>query len=268
MIKLLGALSACALLACAATAAAPPRRLVLVGGGDHPVEAVKRFVRWAGGPKGHILVVAWSTVDPLGSLEDARKEFLPAAVELAVSSSSLASPEFDAQLARASGVWFTGGDQVLHMAALTSNGGAPLEAVRRRHREGVAFGGTSAGTAVMSRIMITGGGDFSVIDANKVETSEGLGLLDGVIVDQHFIKRGRQNRLFSLMLKYRDHLGLGVDEDTAAVVEDGRVEVFGAGAVMIIHSPAGTEEALSIELVRPGQAYDLKSKTRIKSHAN
>lgn len=257
----------CALLACAAAAAEPPRRLVLIGGGDHPVEATKRFVQWAGGPKGHILVVTWSTVDPLGSLEDARKDFLPAAVEMAVSSSSLSSPEFAAQLARATGVWFTGGDQVLHMTALTSNGGAALESIRRRHREGIPFGGTSAGTAVMSRIMITGNGDFSVIDANKVETSEGLGLIDGVIVDQHFIKRGRENRLFGLMLKHRGLMGLGIDENTAAVIEDGRAEIFGAGAVMIVHPQAGAEEALSIELVRPGQAYDLKSKTRIKSHA-
>lgn len=230
-----------------------------------PAEAAKRFVQWAGGEKARILVVAWSSEDPQGCLADAKRDFYPATVEMA--EPNPASPAFAAQLARASGVWFSGGDQARHMNALTSNGGAPLEAVRRRHREGIAFGGTSAGTAVMSRIMITGNGDFSVIDANKVETSEGLGLLDGVIVDQHFIKRARENRLFGLMLKYRDQMGLGVDENTAAVIEDGRVEVFGTGAVMIVHPQAGAEEALSLELVRPGQAYDLKSKTRIKSHA-
>lgn len=260
---MLKSMTACVILASSSFAAEPPRRLLLVGGGDTPAPAAERFVRWTGGKKARILVVAWSTDDPGAALEDARKDFAPAAVELAVSSTALSSPAFGAQLARATGIWFAGGDQVFHMAALNSNGGAPLEAVRRRHRDGVPFGGTSAGTAVMSRIMLTGDGDFTAIGPDKVETNEGLGLLDGVILDQHFIKRGRQNRLFSLVLKHRDQLGLGIDEDTAAVVEDGRAEVFGKGAVMVVRPQAGAEEALTIELVRPGQAYDLKSRSRL-----
>lgn len=260
---MLKSMTACVILASSSFAAEPPRRLVLVGGGDTPVAAAERFVEWAGGPKANILVMAWSTNDPNGSLEDARQEFSPAPVELAVSSTALGSPAFAAQLARATGIWFAGGDQVDHMAALNSNGGAPLAAVRRRFRDGLPFGGTSAGTAVMSRIMLTGEGDFAAIGPGKAETAEGLGLLDGVILDQHFIKRGRQNRLFSVVLEHRDRLGLGIDEDTAAAIEDGRAEVFGKGAVMVVRARDGADEDLTVELVRPGQAYDLRSKTRV-----
>lgn len=262
---MLKAMTAFLILATSSFAAEPRRRLVLVGGGDTPVAAAERFVEWAGGPKAHILVMAWSTADPKGSLEDARQEFRPAPVELAVSSAALGTPAFAAQLARATGIWFAGGDQVDHMAALNSSGGAPLAAVRRRFRDGVPFGGTSAGTAVMSRIMLTGEGDFQAIGPGKAETAEGLGLLDGVILDQHFIKRGRENRLFSVMLEHRDQLGLGIDEDTAAAIDDGRAEVFGKGAVMVVRARDGADEALTIELVRPGQAYDLKSKARSTS---
>ncbi len=75
-----------------------------------------------------------------------------------------------------------------------------FQILKLRYDAGTVFGGTSAGAAIMSSQMITGEGDFTVIDGKKVQTSLGLGLLpDDVIVDQHFIKRQRQNRLFGLI---------------------------------------------------------------------
>ena len=64
-------------------------------------------------------------------------------------------------------------------------------------------------------MMITGGGDHTVLDGQKVEVRAGLGLLPGVILDQHFLKRQRQNRLFGLVLDHPRLLGVGVDEGTA-----------------------------------------------------
>lgn len=126
---------------------------------------------------------------------------------------------------------------------------------------GVAFGGTSAGTAAMSRLMLTGEGDFTRIDASTVATREGLGLLPGVIVDQHFLRRRRENRLFALVLAHPGLLGVGVDEDAALVVEGSIGEAVGPGPVMLVRA-VGPDE-LAVELLRPGARYDLAGRRRL-----
>jgi cyanophycinase len=130
-----------------------------------------------------------------------------------------------------------------------------LQAIRARHRAGVVFGGTSAGTAVMSARMITGEGDFTVLDGDKVEVRPGLGLLPGVIVDQHFLKRQRQNRLFGLVLKHPEERGVGIDEGAALVVHGHEAEVVG-GFVMVVD--ARTEPGtLLVTVVPAGGRFDL-----------
>ena len=123
---------------------------------------------------------------------------------------------------------------------------------------GVVFGGTSAGTAVMSRLMITGEGDFARIDASTVAVREGLGLLPGVIVDQHFLRRQRENLLFALVLAHPEALGVGVDQDTAFLVDGTVGEVVGPSVVMMVR--AAGPDALGVELVRPGGRYDLAAR--------
>jgi cyanophycinase len=104
--------------------------------------------------------------------------------------------------------------------------------------------------------MITGDGDFTVIDGDQVVVREGLGLLPGVIVDQHFVKRQRENRLFGLLLKHPEERGVGIDEDTAILVTGGRqAEVVGKGPVLLVDA-VGTD-SLRVQLVRSGQSVDL-----------
>jgi cyanophycinase len=238
-------------------------RLVLVGGGDKPEPAVARFVEWAGGAEARVLVVLWNTSDPEASFDWLRSElapFKPRSVEAAPLApiDARSRQRFLDQLERASGVFFSGGDQGRAMDVLLQD--RPLlEALRARHHAGVVFGGTSAGTAIMSRIMITGNGDLATIDAAKVETREGLGLLPGVIVDQHFLRRRRENRLFGLILAHPEELGVGIDQDAALLVEDGRrAEVVG-GPVMIVD---GRERkgSLVITLLPAGAHYDLQER--------
>ncbi len=134
-----------------------------------------------------------------------------------------------------------------------------LAAVKARFAAGVPFGGTSAGAAVMSARMITGEGDFTVIDGDKVEVRPGLGLLEGAIVDQHFVKRQRQNRLFGLVLKHPEERGVGIDEDTALLVSGGRhAEVVGKGPVMLVDAKG--PDRLEITLLRAGQTTDLRNR--------
>jgi cyanophycinase len=253
--------------ALAAGSAGAGEHLVLIGGGDLPKRARERFVEWAGGSSAQILVILWATSEPKESFEWIRDELSaegPAHVEGAPIApvTGASRTEFLAQLAKATGVFFSGGDQARVMDVLKD--AELLAALRARYHAGVVFGGTSAGCAVMSTPMITGEGDFTVIDGAKVDTREGLGLLPNAIVDQHFLKRQRENRLFGLILNHAELLGVGVDEATALLVEDGRLgEVAGAGQVMLVdarHEPG----ALLLRLFKNGQRIDLASRTAQK----
>jgi len=237
-------------------------RLVIVGGGTRPQAAMAKFVEWAGKEHSHILVIPWATEEPESAFDYLKKDlvaFNPETVEIAPVAPM--TPEkkqkFLAQLAKATGVFFTGGDQVKIMNVLKDD--SLLTELRKRYEAGVVFGGTSAGTAIMSRQMITGEGDFTVIDGKKVETSTGLGLLpDYIIVDQHFIKRQRQNRLFGLILQERK-FGVGIDEDTALLVTDNRfAEVIGANQVMTVDPQR--DGSLVIRLLHPGEILDFRTR--------
>jgi cyanophycinase len=240
-------------------------KLVLLGGGPRPPEALARFVDWAGGGHARLLVVTWASTEPLDSylsLERDLQQYRPAAVEAAPFAPFRPGDRerMLGALRRATGIFFGGGDQGRIMDVLQDRELA--DALRARYREGVVFAGTSAGTAVMSGIMITGGADSSVLDGRKVEVRAGLGLLPGVILDQHFLKRQRQNRLFGLVLDHPRLLGVGVDEGAALAVTDNRqAEVVGPGAVMIVDAIVGTDD-LIVSLVRPGETFDLKSRKR------
>jgi cyanophycinase len=240
-----------------ASAAGP---LVLMGGGERPPEAVQRFVDWAGGASAKLLVVTWASSEPVASYEGVRDDLAPlrpASIEMAPLPplDAAGRARFMALLSAASGVFFGGGDQSRIMNVLKDE--ELLRAVRRRHAEGIVFGGTSAGTAVMSKIMITGEGDFTTIDAAKVETREGLDLLPGVILDQHFIERRRQNRLFGLVLAHPDQLGLGIDEDAALLVEEGGKAQAVGGPVMLVDARA-KPGALVVRLVKAGERFEIR----------
>jgi cyanophycinase len=268
--RLLLLLAALGLAAAAAPARVAGGRLVLVGGGDRPPAALARFVEWAGGTAARVLVVPWASGEPKESCEALVAEMRvhrPAEVGCAphatLDAQGRAAPlepekaaAVRAALARATGVFFGGGDQARVMDALADPG--MLEAVRARHAQGVVYGGTSAGTAIMSATMITGEGDFTVIDGARVEVRPGLGLLAGAIVDQHFVKRQRQNRLFGLVLAHPGERGIGIDEDTALLVDGGAAEVVGRGPVVLVD--ARGQDRLEVRLLRPGQKLDLTAR--------
>jgi cyanophycinase len=251
-------------LAALPASAFPRERLVVIGGGERPPAALARMIEWAGGSSARLLVVPWASSEPAESAATIREEFLPhrpGRIEAAPLAPLDAQKRKDllAQLEAATAVFFTGGDQGRIMDVLLADAEL-LEAFRARYRQGTVFGGTSAGAAILSPRMITGNGDFTVIDAAQVETRPGLGLLRGTIVDQHFVKRQRENRLFALVLAHPEDLGVGVDEDTALLVEDGkRGLVVGTSVVMLVDGRS-TPGALVVRLARPGQTVDLAAR--------
>ena len=245
------------------------QRLVIVGGGERPHAAMSKFVEWAGGAgRARILFIPWATSEPEESFKyfkESLKAFSPLEIEVAPVTplTEEKKSKFLNQLKNATGVFFGGGDQVRIMDALKDDKSL-LEALKQRYAAGVVFGGTSAGTAIMSAQMITGEGDFTVIDGGKVQTSAGLGLLpDYVIVDQHFIKRQRENRLFGLILQNPEKLGVGIDESTALLVSDNRfAEVIGSSQVMLVSAKRRQKRTLIIYLAQPGERFDLRKRTQ------
>lgn len=259
-------------LTAGAIQAQTPTRLILVGGGERPAKAMSRFVEWAGGAEARILVVSWASVEPLATCESTKAELAGAGVVICAPFVTLddqgkaaplageARTIFSQALSRATGVFFSGGDQNRVMDAL---GGDPalLAAIRARYAAGAVFGGTSAGAAVMSDPMVTDEAGAGVLDGKQVGVRPGLGLLAGAIVDPHFVKRQRVNRLLGLVLEHPRLRGVGVDEDTALLIRDGRTaEVAGHGPVLLVDA-TGTDQ-LQVTVARPGQTIDLRPRPR------
>jgi cyanophycinase len=133
----------------------------------------------------------------------------------------------------ADAVFFTGGDQL----KITSQiGDTPIYSkVRQIFDAGGLIAGTSAGASVMTEtMMVSGVGEESYKIGSLLQLAPGLGLLPGVIVDQHFAERGRIGRLLGAVAQNPRMLGIGLDEDSAILVQRGRFQVLGRNAVHII----------------------------------
>jgi cyanophycinase len=133
----------------------------------------------------------------------------------------------------ASGIFISGGTQ-MRLPALI--GGTPLEAaILDSYRRGVIVGGTSAGAAVMPKVMIAYGKSGATPRKGIAQFAPGLGLTDKIVFDQHFRQRDRLGRLLYLIAAHPGLLGVGIDENTAAIVEDeSSITVTGLGAVTIV----------------------------------
>ena len=252
--------------------------LVLNGGGGKPAVVMEKFIELAGGVSA--TVVVFPTASELTDTGDYYRDLFVeeyGCEDVRVADVSHRTDARDPQLAEmvsaAGGIWFAGGDQRRIVAALldTPVGNAVIEACRN----GAVVGGTSAGTACQSGLMLTGDGDFEVITADNVELWDGFGLLPLAIIDQHFVARQRQNRLMSVVLEHPQLLGIGVDEATAVWVRPDRTfEVLGDGWVMVFDAvSAEVTRSLAADgnthlgvhgmvthILQPGEMFDLEER--------
>lgn len=155
-----------------------------------------------------------------------------------------------ARLEAASGIFFTGGNQ---LRLTTLLGGTPVaRLIRQRNAHGVTVGGTSAGASILSEHMIAAGDEGSALTAGSVRLAPGLGLTNRFIIDQHFRQRDRLGRLLTALAYNPFAIGIGLDEDTAAYIgPDDRLEVGGSGGVTIVD--AAEVSYSSIDKVSDGQ---------------
>ena len=175
----------------------------------------------------------------------------------------------------ATGVFLTGGNQ-LRLASQV--GGTRLaDAMLERFRHGAVMAGTSAGASAMSSHMIAFGASGATPKHRMAQIAAGLGMLPGVIVDQHFQQRNRLGRLLSLIAQNPSLLGLGVDEDTAGVCgPDGIMEVIGRGSITVVDGSESETDAWEVRGHKPlmisnvvlhslpsGYRFDLRHRRRL-----
>lgn len=147
---------------------------------------------------------------------------------------------------KASVIFFTGGDQLRITSFI---GGTKLyNSIKNRYVNGCTLVGTSAGASVMSDTMIVSGPDEESPRKCTLKMAPGLGLIKGVIIDQHFAQRGRIGRLLVGIAENPQSIGIGIDEDTAIIVnEAGDLKVIGSGAVYVIDGSRITNTNVSEE---------------------
>jgi cyanophycinase len=260
---------------------APKGHLLVIGGGRRPAAILETFRQLAGGASGKVLVLPQAS----GGLSagDATKTELEklgigTVVILRVDRLGADSEETLRETEGATGVYLGGGDQKRLMATI---GGTRLERrLRELYDAGAVIAGTSAGAAVMSAVMITGtevrphstDEAWQTVESQNVVTDTGLGFLNEAIVDQHFVRRKRHNRLLSVMLEQPGLVGIAIDEATAVWVKPDRTfEVVGDGPVMVYDAARGAvvrdatgyglrASDVRLHVLRAGAVFDLRSR--------
>jgi cyanophycinase len=204
---------------------------ILAGGGRLDPAIRRRFIELAGGARADIVLIpcaiARSTAATNARASWQGEDVHSVQVLDIHSRDDANDPRVTAVLRKATGVWFGGGDQG-RLLALCGETRVETELHALLQRGGVV-GGTSAGASCVTGVMVHGRGEKS-----------GFGLLPGLIVDQHFSQRNRLSRLQRLLEKHPKLIGLGIDEGTALVIQDGRLSVLGRGNVTVCSQPDHT----------------------------
>jgi cyanophycinase len=258
-------------------------KLVIIGGGEDKEGdciILKEFIRLAGEAKARIAIMTVATDSPEESADEYQKVFKKLGVDDArmvdVSRrKDVHDPKALEIIEQASAIFFTGGDQ-LHITSLL--GGTEMqELLHRKYEEGAVLGGTSAGAAMMSHSMIIRGESNCTPRLGGTEIGPGMNFLPDTMIDTHFSQRGRIGRLLTAIAHYPQDIGFGIDENTALVKSDGKLEVIGENTVTVIDAGDITytnlpdlerDQALTIHGVRihvlsTGHKFDLEKRAPI-----
>lgn len=240
-------------LSCLVLAAEPPKgHLVAIGGGKTNEAIMKRTLELAGGVQASIVILpqASELPDTGAKSEEMWRGFGATKITVA---SALNDPPAKQTLSQAALIWIPGGQQTRLMQALDGTGIPAL--LRERYQKGAVIAGTSAGAAVMSALMITGDADLKGVAPQATKLAEGIGLWPEVIVDQHFLKRQRFNRLLAAVLDHPGKIGVGIDEETAVIVSADRWEVIGNSKVIVLDARGAKEPKAQLHVLSPGMTW-------------
>ena len=256
--------------------------LVIIGGHEDRTgeRTILRAVAERLGDDGKIVVCTVASAEPDSLWEEYESAFralgVPHVFRLDIESrEDASSPRAMRILEGATGVFFTGGDQL----KITSQvGDTPMYSrVQEIFEQGGVIAGTSAGASAMSETMlVASNGDASYRIKSALLMAPGLGLAQDILIDQHFAERGRMARLIGAVTQNPRVLGVGIDEDTALIIRRNRdFRVLGAGAVYVVdaskstYSNIGDEDSdrtlssfgLTIHMLSQGDRFDLSTRT-------
>ncbi|MDS1030296.1 cyanophycinase [Bacillota bacterium LX-D] len=258
--------------------------LVIIGGAEDKKgkqEILKKFIDLSGNEDARLVVMTAATEEPETVGENYRRIFKDLGVKdiavLNINSRQEANEQYYADTIKSStGIFFTGGDQLRITSLL--GGTSTYWALIDAYQQGIVIAGTSAGASVMSETMIVEGDSEEAPKKNTLKMAPGMGFIKGVVVDQHFAQRGRIGRLLSAVAQNPDILGIGIDEDTAIVVNsDAKFEVYGSQTVTIVDgwlvnhsnvSESSPSEALALtnitlHVLPAGYSFDLNHRVPI-----
>lgn len=199
--------------------------VLLVGGGTTPPEVPQSLLRLAGGAEARIIILAHTQADVARGGQRSAAFFAENGAQQVVTPDTLDAEELAALVQVARGVWIPGGDQNRFMERL-GEASTLVQAIRGVMARGGVVGGTSAGASLLGARMPTG--DYSQAGALEVgasATAPALGVLPNALVDQHFLKRQRLPRLLCALLEHPRLVGIGVDEEAWALVQQGKLVV-------------------------------------------
>ena len=263
------ALALTSLLAIAQQRPVAKGSLFIIGGGDKSPGLIQELIKTADmKAKDYVVVLPMSSGFPERSFEAIQEELSVATRNHITCFNFDASKVNDRKwldtLTGARLIYITGGDQNRFMKVVLNT--PVYKAIHQAYQNGATVAGTSAGAAVMSKYMITGAqllGDtvykatFDQLRFGNVEFQEGLGLLDSVIIDQHFVKRSRYNRLISALAAHPGFDCIGIDEGTAIIVKQKKIRVAGESQVLRIASPLKLKVTKSKHLKMEGLQFSL-----------
>jgi cyanophycinase len=256
--------------------------LLIIGGNEDKkgdCRILKRFVEMAGGRDARIAVLTTATEFPQEVGNEYRSLFLGIGAEAAtviyIDDRDTANDRNKAKdILESTGIFITGGDQLRLTSIL---GGSESDAaIRRAYLSGTVIAGTSAGASVMSDTMIVEGDSSDTPKKFNLGMAHGMGLLQEVVIDQHFAQRGRINRILAAVAQNPLIIGVGIDEDTAIVVSpDEKFVVIGSQTVTIADGKNIIDSNISeskpsdplaltnvvLHVLPEGYGYDLKRRT-------
>ncbi len=231
--------------------------LMICGGGPLPESVRRRFLELAGGEKARIVVIptalSWaeSPENDANFLKPWRDLGAGSVTTLHTRDRNRANdPRFLAPLREATGVWITGGHQ--SRLAEAYGGTAVERELKAVVERGGIVGGTSAGAAIMTRVML-------VEETPGAPLGRGFDLLEGAIIDQHFLKRRHLKRLIEATEANPGLIGLGIDEGTALLVRGRRLAVLGDSYVVLCLPKPTESGSIRVEILRSGDEADLNS---------
>lgn len=223
-------------------------KLIIIGGGSRPDALVERIISESNlRAGGYCVILPMSSEDPDSSVYYASQQFLEKGITKLYGFNFKKDQPIKAfwvdSIRTANLIYITGGDQARFMNIVA---GTEIEkAIHDAYKNGSVISGTSAGAAVMSKLMITGNelkhkeysATFQTIEPDNIEIKTGLGLLTTAIIDQHFLIRSRHNRLITAVIEHPEMTCIGIDESTAILVSGKDVEVLGDSQVLVFENP-------------------------------